>query len=175
LSAHYGIAHLSSGELLRQEVAAGTAVGKEAAEYLGAGDLVPDRLVLELLAPHVVEAAARGGYVLDGFPRSLAQAHEAYQVAQGISGIELQAVVHLEVSREELLRRLLSRAREESRADDREAVIRHRLDVYETETAPMLEFYAGRGLVVDVDGEQTVDEVFSAIVGAVDALRAGLA
>jgi adenylate kinase len=174
LAAHYAIVHLSSGELLRREVAAGTPVGKEAADFLSRGDLVPDRLVLELLAPHVVEAASRGGYVLDGYPRTLAQAEEAYEVAKRVTGIELQAVVHLEVSREELLRRLLDRSRQESRMDDREAVIRHRLDVYDHETAPMLEFYAGRGLVVDIDGEQTIEEVFSSIVGAVDALRAGL-
>jgi adenylate kinase len=174
LAAHYAIVHLSSGELLRREVAAGTPVGKEAADFLSRGDLVPDRLVLELLAPHVVEAASRGGYVLDGYPRTLAQAEEAYEVAKRVTGIELQAVVHLEVSREELLRRLLDRSRQEGRMDDREAVIRHRLDVYDNETAPMLEFYAGRGLVVDVDGEPTIEEVFSSIVGAVDALRAGL-
>lgn len=175
LAAHYGIAHLSSGDLFRKEVAAGTPVGEEAAGYLKRGDLVPDRLVLEILARPVLDAAASGGYVLDGFPRTLAQAEQAYEVAQQVSGIELQAVVHLEVGRDELLRRLLARAQEDGRVDDSEEVIVHRLEVYETETAPMLEFYAGRGLVVDIDGEQPVEDVFSDIVGAVDALRAGLA
>jgi len=131
--------------------------------------------VLDMLGPHVLEAAAQGGYVLDGYPRTRAQAEEAYQVAQVISGIELQAVVHLEVGRAELLRRLLARARMDGRADDTEPVIRHRLAVYDDETAPMLEFYAGRGLVVDIDGEQAVEDVFGAIVAAVDALRPGLA
>ena len=175
LAAHYGIAHLSSGDLFRLEVAAGSAIGQEAAAYLERGDLVPDRIVLEMLAGPIFEAAARGGYVLDGFPRTLAQAEEAYAVAKQVSGVELQAVVHLEVSREELFRRLLARAQHDGRSDDTEAVILHRLEVYDTETAPMLEFYAGRGLVVDIDGEQPVDGVFEAIVGAVDALRAGLA
>lgn len=175
LAAHYGIAHLSSGDLFRLEVAAGSAIGREAAAYLERGDLVPDRIVLEMLAGPIFEAAARGGYVLDGFPRTLAQAEEAYAVAKQVSGVELQAVVHLEVSREELFRRLLARAQHDGRSDDTEAVILHRLEVYDTETAPMLEFYAGRGLVVDIDGEQPVDGVFEAIVGAVDALRAGLA
>lgn len=175
LAAHYGIAHLSSGDLFRREVAAGTAVGQEAAGYLQRGDLVPDRLVLDILAGPVLEAAAAGGYVLDGFPRTRAQAEEAYSAAQQVSGVELQAVVHLEVSREELQRRLLTRAHIDGRVDDTQEVIQHRLEVYDTQTAPMLEYYSGRGLVVDVDGEQSVDEVFSAIVGAVDALRAGLA
>lgn len=175
LAEHYGIAHLSSGDLFRSEVEAGTAIGRQAAAYLDRGDLVPDALVLEMLARPVLEAAGRGGYVLDGFPRTLAQAHQAYEVAQQVSGIELQAVVHLEVGREELMRRLLARAREGGRLDDTEPVIRHRLDVYHSETAPMLEFYAARGLVLDIDGEQPVAEVFDDIVGAVDALRAGLA
>ena len=175
LASYYTIAHLSSGDLFRKEVAAGSEVGRRAAEFLARGDLVPDGLVLQVLAPHVLDAAAHGGYVLDGYPRTLAQAEEAHEVAGRISGVELQAVVHLEVGRDELLRRLLARASQDGRADDQESVIHHRLDVYDRETAPMLGFYASRGLVVDVDGEGAVDEVFEAIVGAVDALRAGLA
>jgi adenylate kinase len=175
LAAHYGIVHLSSGDLFRREISAGTAIGREVAGFLERGDLVPDRLVLEILAAPILDAAARGGYVLDGYPRTLGQAHEVYEVARQVSGVELQAVVHLQVSREELLRRLLARAESEGRADDTQGVVQHRLDVYDRETAPMLEFYAGRGLVVDVDGEQPVEDVFDAIVGAVDALRAGLA
>ena len=175
LASYYRIAHLSSGDLFRKEVAAGSDVGRRAAEFLARGDLVPDGLVLQVLAPHVLEAAAHGGYVLDGYPRTLAQAEEAHEVAGRISGVELQAVVHLEVGRDELLRRLLARAEQDGRADDQESIIHHRLDVYDRETAPMLGFYASRGLVVDVDGEGAVDEVFEAIVGAVDALRACLA
>lgn len=175
LAAHYGIAHLSSGDLFRREVAAGTPIGKEAAAYLKRGDLVPDRLVLEILAGPILEAAAAGGYVLDGFPRTRAQAEEAYRVAQTVSGVELQAVVHLQVGQDELRRRLLTRAKSDGRVDDTEEVIEHRLEVYDRETAPMLDFYSGRGLVVDVEGEQPVEEVFAGIVGAVDALRSGLA
>ncbi len=175
LASHYGIAHLSSGELFRREIADGSRIGQIAAGYLDRGDLVPDHLVLEMLATPILEAAARGGYVLDGFPRTLAQAEEAHQMAQKVSGIELQAVVHLEVGREELLRRMLNRAATDGRGDDTRPVIEHRLDVYRTETAPMLEFYAGRGLVIDIDGEQPVNDVFADIIGAIDALRAGLA
>lgn len=175
LAAHYGIAHLSSGDLFRREVAAGSPIGLEAAAYLERGDLVPDQLVLEMLSGPVIEAAGRGGYVLDGFPRTLPQAEEAYRVASALSGVELQAVIHLEVSRPELIRRLVARAHSDGRPDDTESVIEHRLDVYDSETAPMLEFYARRGLVVDIDGEQPVQAVFEAITGAVDALRAGLA
>jgi adenylate kinase len=173
LSAHYQIAHLSSGDLLRKEVAAGTEIGQAAGDYLRGGDLVPDDLVLEMLTPHVLEATGRGGYVLDGFPRTLRQAEEAYRIARQIEGVELQAVVHLNVRREELLRRLRARAGREGRSDDTEATIAHRLDVYDAETEPLLGFYASRGLVVEVDGEQTVEKVFSSIVAAVDGLQAG--
>ena len=175
LAAHYGITHLSSGELFRKAVAAGTPIGVEAAGYLDRGDLVPDRLVLEMLAGPILEAVAHGGYILDGFPRNVAQAEEAYRVASRLAGVELQAVIHLEVERDELVRRLLERARTGDRSDDTQEVIEHRLEVYEHETAPMLEFYSSRGLVVDIPGDQPVDDVFRSIVLAVDELRNGLA
>jgi adenylate kinase len=172
LAAHYGIAHLSSGDLLRREVAAGTAIGRAASAYLRRGDLVPDDLVLEMLVAPVLQAAASGGYVLDGFPRTLHQAEEAYRVAHESDGIELQAVIHLEVGRDELRRRLLARAELEGRSDDREATIDHRLDIYDAETRPLLGFYARRGLLVDVNGEQPAESVFSDIVDTVDGLQA---
>ena len=168
LSAHYGIAHISSGELLRKEVEADTAIGRIAADFLRRGDLVPDELVIEMLAVPVLEAARQGGYVLDGFPRTLRQAEEAYQLARQVEGIELQAVIHLEVNRAELRRRLLARAQREKRDDDAESAIGHRLDVFVTETKPLIGFYAERGLVLDIDGEQPVEQVFADIVTAVD-------
>jgi adenylate kinase len=173
LAAHYGIEHLSSGDLLRKEVAAETRIGRTAAAYLQRGDLVPDELVLEMLTTPVVGAARNGGYVLDGFPRTLRQAEEAYQVAQEIEGIELQAVVHPTVSRKELRRRLLARAQREGRSDDTESVIAHRLEVFDTETQPLLGFYAERGLVAEINGEQPVDQVFAEIVTNVDRLLIG--
>jgi adenylate kinase len=172
LAAHYGIAHLSSGALLRAEVAHGTRIGRIAADYLRRGDLVPDELVLEMLAGPVLEAAANGGYVLDGFPRTLRQAEEAYSVARKVEGIELQAVVHLSVSDEELRNRLLVRAEREGRSDDSDDVIVHRFKVYDTETEPLLDFYRQRGLLVDIDGEQPVESVFADITAAIDDMGA---
>jgi len=174
LAAHFGIVHLSSGELLRREVAAKSEIGVEVAAYLERGDLVPDDLVIQVLAAPILEAAGHGGYVLDGFPRTRAQAEEAYRMARQVSGIELQAVVHLQVRRAELRRRMLARARTEDRPDDTPEVIDHRLDVYDSETAPILDFYAARGLVIEVNGEPPPDEVFSTILAAVEPLRAGL-
>lgn len=173
LAAFYAIEHLSSGDLLRKEVAADTDIGRTAAAYVRRGDLVPDELVVAMLMGPLLEAARNGGYVLDGFPRTRAQAEEAYRVAQEIDGIELQAVIHLQVGRQELRRRLLARAEGQGRVDDSGPTIDHRLDVYDAETEPLLGFYAGRGLVVDIDGEQSVAAVFADIVDAVDSLRAG--
>jgi adenylate kinase len=170
LSSHYGIVHLSSGDLLREEVAAGTEIGRVAADYLGRGDLVPDELVIEVLAVHIFEAAHKGGYVLDGFPRTRTQAEEAYRVATQIDGVELQAVIHLMVSREELLRRIGARATTEGRNDDTRSVFVHRLAVFDDETEPLLGFYAERGLVVHINGEQPPDKVFADIVMSVDGL-----
>ena len=173
LAAHYGVAHLSSGALLRDEVTRGTKIGLIAADYLKRGDLVPDELVIEMLLMPVLEAASNGGYVLDGFPRTLRQAEEAYSVAQRIEGVELQAVVHLQVSQEELRNRLRARAHREGRLDDTELALEHRFKVFDVETRPLLGFYAKRGILVDINGEQSVQDVFAAITAAIDAIRAG--
>jgi adenylate kinase len=173
LAAHYGIAHLASGDLLRKEVAAGTEIGRAAAAYLERGDLVPDDLVLKMLTIEVLEASADAGFVLDGFPRTLRQAEAAYQIASQFDDVTLQAVIHLEVGREELRRRLLGRARAEGRVDDDETTINHRLEVYDRETKPLLAFYAERGLIVSINGEQSIEKVFADTVAAVDGLLAG--
>jgi len=170
LAAHYRIAPLSSGELLRAEVARGTHVGKVAADYMRRGDLIPDELLFEILSAPLLEAAGNGGYVLDGFPRTLPQAEVAYSVAQEIEGIELQAVVYLRVGRDELLHRLRARANREDRTDDDEITIAHRFKVFEAQTEPLLGFYADRGILLDIDGDQAVDDVFGDITNAVDGL-----
>ena len=171
LAAHYGIAHLSSGALLRAEVSKGSEIGRIAAEYMERGDLVPDELVIQMLTVPVLEASRNGGYVLDGFPRTLRQAEEAYAVAQQIEGIELQAVIHLKVSHEELRRRLLARADKEGRVDDTEQGIAHRFEVYDAETQPLFDFYAKRGILLEIDGAQDVEQVFDDITTAIDGLR----
>ncbi|HEY6625309.1 MAG TPA: nucleoside monophosphate kinase [Acidimicrobiales bacterium] len=172
LASHYGIAHLSSGELLRAEVTQGTRIGTAVADYLSRGDLVPDELVFEMLSPPLLEAVRNGGYVLDGFPRTLRQAEMAYSIAKGIEDVELQAVIHLRVGRDELRKRLRARAALEQRTDDDETRIAHRFDVFETETEPLLVFYERRGILINIDGERPVEVVFGDIVGAVDSLNA---
>jgi adenylate kinase len=172
LAAHYGIEHLSSGALLRTEVTHGTKIGQIAVDYLQRGDLVPDELVFEMLSTRVLEAARNGGYVLDGFPRTLRQAEKAFSFAQQVEGVALQAVVYLRVSTDELHNRLLDRAAREGRSDDTEMGITHRFEVFEAETRPLLDFYAGRGLLIDINGEQRVQEVFTDITEAIESHRA---
>jgi adenylate kinase len=172
LAAHYGIVHLSSGALLRAEVTRGSEIGRIAAEFMKRGDLVPDELVLQTLSAPVLEAAGKGGYVLDGFPRTVHQAEEAYSIAQLVEGVELQAVIHLRVSHRELLNRIRTRAAQEGRFDDNELAIAHRFEVFDAETRPLLAFYADRGILVDINGEQGVQEVFADIAAAIDGLRA---
>ncbi len=154
----FKLVHISSGDLLRAHVKNETAIGKQVQQYLASGDLVPDGIVMDILRKPVVEANGRGGYVLDGFPRTVEQAEIAYTVAQSL-GVQVQVVVHLEVPREELVRRLVERGAASGRSDDNLDVINHRLDVYDEKTLPMLSYYAAREKLINVNGARSVDEV----------------
>ena len=135
-----GVEHISSGELLREAVAAGTPLGHEVRDEMAAGRLVPDALVAEAVRPAL---ARRDGYVLDGFPRKLSQT----------DGVDFDAVVHLDVPEREVVRRLLERGR----SDDTEEVIAERLREYNDDTLPLLDHY--RDVVVEVDADRGVDEI----------------
>jgi adenylate kinase len=169
LAAWSGAQHIAAGDLLRAEAGAGSLLGREIAAYQARGDLVPDRIVLDVLTPAVVEAAARGGYVLDGFPRTLPQATAAAELAARL-GVELQAAVYLHAPEAVLTRRLLDRAGPGGRADDRSEVIRHRLEVYAEATAPLVAYYTERGILVAVDADQSPDSVTAAIQAGLSAL-----
>jgi adenylate kinase len=163
LATHFGIEHISSGELLRQEVRQGSQLGQALKGFVDRGDLVPDDIVLRVVADRVVAAADAGGYVLDGYPRNIHQAEEAYRIAKE-HGVELDAAIHLSVSREELLRRLGARAVSEGRGDDTTATIVHRLDVFDQQTEPLLAYYERRGVLISVNGEASVEEVTAEIL-----------
>jgi adenylate kinase len=153
LAARFGIAHISSGDQLRQHVRDQTPLGRTVKSYLDRGDLVPDGLVMNMLRKPVLTATR--GYVLDGFPRTIEQAKASYAVVRSL-GAEVQAAIHLDVPREELRRRLNARGRG---AEDAEAVVEHRLDVYLAQTVPLLRYYAGREWMFTVDGAQPPDAV----------------
>ncbi|MGH2601537.1 MAG: adenylate kinase [Dehalococcoidia bacterium] len=163
IAEHFGVAHISSGDLLRQHVREGTSIGRSVQEYVKSGDLVPDGIVMDILRKPVVQASEAGGYVLDGFPRTVEQAEAAYLVARDL-GVSVQVAVHLEVPREELVRRVLARGAETGRADDTEEVINHRLEVYDQKTLPMLDYYARREKLVTVNGVRPIDEVTWSII-----------
>ena len=169
LAARFGIAHISSGDLLRQHVREQTSLGQAVRSYLDGGDLVPDDLVMTMLRKPVLAAAS--GYVLDGFPRTVEQAKASYAVVAPL-GAEVQAAIHLAVPREELIRRLLARGRG---SEDGEAVIEHRLQVYEERTVPLLEYYAGREWMFTVDGARSPDAVHEDITARIQKLAAMLA
>ncbi len=146
-----GLAHLSTGELLRAAVGAGSRLGLEAKGFMDAGDLVPDRLVSELVAERLGALPTDGGYLLDGFPRNVEQAESLASQPTG----RLDAVVYIRLEREEIMTRLLARGR----SDDTEEVIGNRLDVYARETSPLVAHYEERGLLHTVDGLGSVDEI----------------
>jgi adenylate kinase len=160
LARRFGLVHISSGDLLRQHVREQTSIGRTIRSYVDQGDLVPDSVVLDMLRKPVVAAVEAGGYVLDGFPRTVEQAEASFQVAHAL-GVEVQAAIHLDVPREELVRRLLSRRRG---SEDTEAVIEHRLEVYLEKTVPLLAYYAGRELMFAVDGARPPDAVHEELV-----------
>jgi adenylate kinase len=172
LSAHFAVSDISTGDVFRREVAAGTPVGTEVKGYLDRGDLVPDGLVGRIVRREIERAIAEtGGYLLDGFPRTVAQAEAAYALASEL-GITAHAALTFDVPREVLLKRLLGRGSKGGRTDDEEATIRHRLDVYDAQTAPLLDYYATRGLLIRLDANRPVDEVTAAGIAALEAALA---
>jgi adenylate kinase len=167
LAERLGLEHIAAGDALRAEVARGTEVGRRAADHVDRGELVPDEVVVELITPVVAAAAAAGGYVLDGFPRNLAQAHAADD-ALARRGVGLEAVVYLEVPDDELRRRLLARAEIEDRSDDTPEVIAHRLEVFAHDTFPLVEHYRERGLLITVPGDQAPDAVTADVLSRLE-------
>jgi adenylate kinase len=171
VAAIYGVSHLATGDLLRNEVAKGTRLGHEAEAYMSRGELVPDRLVLDVVARHIAGPEPLAGFVLDGFPRTLAQARTAYEWGREHDRT-FHAVVSLEVPEAELVHRLVERGARLGRADDTEATIRRRLEVFAATTRPLLDFYADRGVLVVVDGTGPVDDVTARVRAALDPLVA---
>jgi adenylate kinase len=163
LAGRLGVQHISAGELLRAQARADTAVGREIAAYQQRGDLVPDAIVFEVLTPVVVVAVAGGGYILDGFPRTLPQATAAAELGVRL-GLTLDAVVYLQAPQAVLVQRLLDRAIQGGRSDDTEAVIRHRLEVFTTTTSPLISYYRDRGILLAVDADQPPEAVTSEIL-----------
>jgi adenylate kinase len=169
ISARYQVPHISSGEIFREETARQTPLGQQLSGYLERGDLVPDDVVLSIIKDRVVAAAREsGGYVLDGFPRTLEQAEAAAEIGRE-AHTSAQAVVYLDAPADVLIGRLTGRG--ENRADDSEAVARHRLEVYADHTQPLVDYYAARGILLKIDAASPLDVVSQEIFSALDRLK----
>lgn len=165
IAEHFGIPAISTGDMFRANVKQKTPLGVKVEAILAAGDYVPDELTEQIVASRLDEDDAAGGFLLDGFPRTMHQvaALDDYLAAHGQ---QLDCVLSLEVDREALIGRLLNRAQLEGRADDTEATIRHRMEVYELDTKPLLDEYRGRGLLIQVNGDGEVDQVTERVIKA---------
>jgi adenylate kinase len=165
LAARLGLEHLAAGDLLRAEVENGTPLGKQVADMMRRGELVPDAVIISLLMPRVLAASETNGYLLDGFPRSVEQALEARKLAE-LAGAGPDAVIYLDAPPDELVRRILRRAEVEGRADDNPETVMNRLRVFDEATHPLVDHYRERGLLHVIDAAQDEDAVTRDILEA---------
>lgn len=166
---HFGVPAISTGDIFRANVGQGTPLGIEAKRYMDAGEYVPDEVTNNMVRDRIAEPDADKGFLLDGYPRTLAQVTELDSMIDA-TGHRLDAVLVLTVDQDAVVGRLLKRAEIEGRADDTEDVIRRRLEVYAEETEPLIAVYAERGLVVSVDGMGEIDDVQQRIFDALDTI-----
>ena len=171
ISRHYDIPHISSGDLLRRHIADQTPLGRQIAPLVADGLLVPDSVVMDILRKPVETASRQaGGYVLDGFPRTIGQAEAAYLVAKDI-GAWVQVALYLDVPRDTVIERMLARHHTDGRPDDTPDVIVHRQDDFEKLTTPLLSYYANREILIRIDGTRPIAEVTTAAIAALDEVR----
>ena len=170
LKEHYGIDHVSTGEVIRDEIRRGTELGRSMEEYIREGKLAPDEIVIGMIEHYVTEHMNARGCIFDGFPRTTVQAEEFDKILAK-HGLQVDIMVDIHVPEEEV-RRILLRGKDSGRADDAsEEVIRGRLDVYRMQTAVVSEYYAGQGKYASVNGTGTMEEVFGRIADVIGGLK----
>ena len=167
ISAEYGIPHIATGDMLRAAIAAGTELGRQAEPLLRVGELVPDEVMIGLIRDRLAGDDARDGFVLDGFPRTAAQAEALDTMLDEIEH-PLTVVFEFQLPEEVCVERLLRRAREEGRADDTPEAIQTRLRLYYEQTEPLAEYYRVRGILVGIPADRSVDDVFAEIQRALE-------
>ena len=169
--AEYGVEHISTGDVLRAEIKGNTELGKTAAAYINEGKLVPDSLIIDILAS-TLDAKGKDikGVIFDGFPRTIAQT-EALNNMLAERGQEVSAVIGLEVNDEELIKRIIARGKTSGRADDNEETAKKRLDTYYSQTMPLKDFYIKEGKYAKIDGVGSIDDIYSNIKAAIDAVK----
>lgn len=163
----YGINHISTGDVLRAEIKNGTELGKTAKGYIDQGQLIPDSLMIDILANVFDSFEDSKGVIFDGFPRTIAQA-EALKAMLRDRGQEVSVMLDLDVPEDELMTRLIKRGQETGRADDNEETIKKRLVVYHTQTAPLIDWYKNEGKYRHINGVGSLDDIFADIVEAVE-------
>lgn len=168
LAAHYGIPRLSTGDVLRAAVRDGAPLGKQVQAVMAAGELVDDALVVGVVQERLDEADTANGFILDGFPRNVAQARALDRLLAQTRRLPIDLALHLDVPIREVVHRLLNRGTEQGRADDHEDAIRRRLDVYMAETHPLLQYFDARGMLVTLNGSGTVTAIFGTLAHAID-------
>ena len=170
---HYKLFHISTGDVLRDHIKRGTELGKTAKEYIDQGQLIPDELMIGILAQVINDnkKKAKKGVIFDGFPRTIPQA-EALETLLNERGTSVSAVIGLEVPEQELIDRLVKRGQMSGRSDDNEETIKKRLDVYHNQTSPLQEFYKEKGLYKAIKGIGTIDGIFEDIKAAIDSINA---
>jgi adenylate kinase len=172
LAERFGIPAISTGDIFRANIKGGTPLGRTVQEYTSRGALVPDSVTNEMVRDRLAQEDVADGFLLDGYPRNVAQVAELDAILAD-AGLSLDLAVEITADPEVVVERLLRRAQIEGREDDTEDVVRHRLDVYAQETAPIAQLYAERGLLAQVDGLGDVDAVTERLVSAIGALSAG--
>jgi adenylate kinase len=170
LSSTLGVPQIATGDIFRANVTEGTELGKTAKRYMESGDYVPDAITNEMVRSRLGQPDARAGFLLDGYPRTIDQVGTLDEILTDL-GSRLDGVVALSVPIDELVVRMVNRAHRDGRADDTEDVIRHRQVVYATQTAPLLDEYSRRGILVEVDGTGSVEEVKARVLDAVNSLK----
>ena len=169
----YGLKQLSTGDMLRAMVASGSPLGREAKAIMDRGELMPDSLMIQMIADRIAEPDCARGFILDGFPRTVAQA-EGLDAMLAAKGLRLHAVIEVRVDDAQLVSRIENRVKETgaARSDDTVGTLRKRLEVYHRQTAPILPYYRGRGMLQTVDGMAPIDRVTSAIEGILEGAKA---
>lgn len=167
LQQHLGVPHISTGELFRAAVQDQTPLGVKIRSIMDRGELVPDDLTLELLEERMARPDAASGFILDGYPRNLAQAESLDELLEKL-GLPVQEAVQIDVDPEEVIARIARRGAAEGRSDDSEEIARNRLRVYDEQTAPVIDYYGERGLLTRVLGSGTVEEVFQLILSVLE-------
>jgi len=170
LAERLGLPQVATGDIFRDNLRQQTELGKLAQTYMDVGKLVPDEVTVAMVRNRLSECDCASGAIMDGFPRTAAQA-QAFDNLLAEFGAQIDVVPFIKVDQDIVVSRLLARAAKEGRADDNEQTIRVRMRVYDEQTAPLLDYYRQRGLLVEVDGDQTIDEVFADLLEVVQSAR----